>query len=73
MAESAARVPIPFYPPVRTGTGALLTFGRPSRRPLLLEQQTQINAPEADDGMAYRRDGRLLSDTRIGMWLNIYV
>ena len=73
MAESTALVPIPFYPPVRTGTGAFFKFGESSRRPILLERQVRRIAPEPDDGLIYSGGGRLVADWRVGTRLNIYV
>lgn len=73
MADSAALVPIPFYPPVRTGTGALFNFGESSRRPVLLKQQVRTVAPEPEDGLIYGGGGRLVADLRIGTRVNIYV
>ena len=73
MADSAALVPIPFYPPVRTGTGTRFTFGESFRRPVLLMQQVQAVAPEPDDGLMYSGAGRLVVDLRIGTRVNIYV
>jgi hypothetical protein len=73
MAESVALVPIPFYPPVRTGTGTFFTFGESSSRPVLLEQQVRTAAPEPDDGLIYSGGGRLVADLWIGTRVNIYV
>lgn len=73
MPESTALVPVPFYAPVRTGTGAFFIFGELSRRPLLLEQPVGTVSPEPDEGAAYSRDGSFLADTRIGTRVNIYV
>ncbi len=73
MAESAALVPIPFYPPVRTGTGSLFTFGESSRHPVCLEQPVRAVTPEPDDGLIYSGGGRLVADLRIGTRVNIYV
>ena len=73
MAESTALVPIPFYPPVRTGTGTLFNFDELSRRPVLLERQARTAAPEPDDVLAYSGEGRLVADWHIGTRVNIYV
>ncbi|MBR9987334.1 MAG: hypothetical protein KFF68_15630 [Desulfosarcina sp.] len=73
MAESAALVPIPFYPPVRTGNGTFFTFGESSRRLALLERQVRTAAPEPDDGLTYSGGGRLVADSWIGTRVNIYV
>ena len=73
MAESAALVPIPFYPPVRAGTGTLFTFGESSRRPVLLERQVLTVSSEPDDGLIYSGGGRLVADLWIGTRVNIYV
>ena len=72
MAESAALVPIPFYPPVRTGTGTLFKFGESFRRPLILKPQVRTVAPELDDGLIYSGGGRLVADWRVGTRVNIY-
>jgi hypothetical protein len=73
MAESAALVPVPFYAPVRTGTGTFFKFGETSRNPVLLEPQARTIAPEPDDGLTYSGGGRLVADTWIGTRVNIYV
>ena len=73
MAESAALVPIPFYPPVRTGTGTLFKFGESFRRPVILKQQVRTVSSEPDDGLIYSGGGRLVADWRIGTRVNIYV
>ena len=73
MAESVALVPVPFYAPVRTGTGSFFQFGEPSRHPVLLERQAHTVAPEPDDGLTYSGGGRFIADTRIGTRVNIYV
>jgi hypothetical protein len=73
MSESTALVPIPFYAPVRAGTGSSFKFGETSHGPLLLAQGRRIVEAEPDDGMAYRRDGRFVDDVRIGGIVNIYV
>ncbi len=73
MTESAALVPVPFYPPVRSGTGTLFTFGESSSGPVLLRQQVPTAAPEPDDGLIYSGGGRLVADVWIGTRVNIYV
>jgi hypothetical protein len=74
MSQSAALVPVPFYPPARTGTGSLSSFVTAERRPLLLErqQQTAVNVAMPAHGMAYDREGSLIADLHIGRLLNIY-
>ena len=72
MAEFAALVPVPFYPPVRTGTGSSFNFGETTRRPLLSESRVRILASEPDEGLAYSRNGHFVADTRIGWLVNIY-
>jgi len=73
MTESVALVPVPFYPPVRTGTGSFLQFGESSRHPVLLERQAYAVAPEPDECLTYSGDGRFIADIRIGTRVNIYV
>ena len=73
MAKSAALVPIPFYAPVRTGTGTLFKFGESSKRPVVLRQQLRTVASEPDDGLIYSGGGCLVADLRIGTRVNIYV
>lgn len=73
MADSAALVPMPFYAPVRTGTGTLFKFGESSGRPLLPTQPVRTVAPEPDDALIYSTSGRLVADSWIGTRLNIYV
>ena len=73
MADSAALVPIPFYPPVRTGAGTLFKFGESFRRPVILKPQARTAAPEPDDVLAYSGEGRLVADWHIGTRVNIYV
>jgi hypothetical protein len=73
MADSAALVPIPFYPPVRTGAGTLFKFGESFRRPVILKQQVRTVASEPDDGLTYSGGGRLVADMRVGTRVNIYV
>ncbi len=73
MAESAALVPIPFYPPVRSGAGTLFTFGESSRGPVRLAQPVRTASPEPDDGLIYSGGGRLVADLWIGTRVNIYV
>lgn len=72
MSESTALVPVPFYPPVRTGAGALFKFGERPGRPLFREHAVRTVAPGTDEGMAYRRDGLLVDDARIGTRVNVY-
>ena len=73
MAESAALVPVPFYPPVRSGTDTLFTFGESSGGPVLFEPPMLTAAPEPDDGQTYSGGGRLVADAWIGTRVNIYV
>ena len=73
MAESAVLVPMPFYPPVRAGTGTLFTFGESSRRPVLPERQVLAGASEPDDGLIYNGGGRLVADLWVGTRVNVYV
>lgn len=73
MPESAALVPVPFYAPVRVGTGSSFKDGKTYRRPLLLEQRVRVIASEPDDGLAYHRDGRFITESRIGIRVNLYV
>ncbi|MCB2148819.1 MAG: hypothetical protein KQI81_20230 [Deltaproteobacteria bacterium] len=73
MAESAALVPVPFYAPVRTGTGPFFTFGETSRHPVRLERPVRTIASEPDDGLTYSGGGRFVADARIGTRVNIYV
>ncbi|BBO70724.1 hypothetical protein DSCA_46540 [Desulfosarcina alkanivorans] len=73
MSESTALVPVPFFAPVRAGADSSFKFGEPTGGPLLLEQGGRTVASEPDDGMAYRRDGRLVGDACIGMIVNLYV
>lgn len=73
MADSAALVPIPFYAPVRTGTGTLFKFAESSRRPVLFKQQVRTVAPEPDDCLIYSGGGRLVADLQTGTRINIYV
>lgn len=73
MAESVALVPVPFYPPVWTGTGSSFNFGQTTRRPLLAESRGWILASEPEEGLAYSRNGHFVTDTRIGWLVNIYV
>ena len=73
MAESVTLLPAPFFAPVPTGTGSLLTFGPRVKRPLLLKQLTRTSAPELDEGTAYDRDGRFIADPPIGTRVNIYI
>ena len=73
MAESAALVPIPFYAPVRSGTGSLFKFGESPKRPVLLKEQVWTVASEPDDGLTYSGAGCLVADLRIGTRVNIYV
>lgn len=73
MAESAALVPVPFYPPVRTGAHAFFKFGDPYRRPWPSQPQVRTVAPEMDTGAAYTRSGRFLTDGLVGLHVNIYV
>jgi hypothetical protein len=73
MAESAALVPVPFYPPIRSGVGTLFTFGESSGGPVPLELQVPTASPEPDDGLIYSGCGRLVADVWIGTRVNIYV
>jgi hypothetical protein len=72
MSESTALVPVPFYPPVRSGAGALFKFGERPGRPLFREQAVRTIASRPDEGMAYRRDGLLVDDACIGTRVNVY-
>lgn len=73
MSESTALVPVPFYPPVRTGTGSFFNFGEQSRRSLPLDRAVRTVAPRPDGAMAYRRDGLFVDPVRIGTRVNLYV
>ena len=73
MAESTALVPVPFYPPVRTGTGSFFNFGATSTRPLLIEQQARTVVSEPDEGMAYNRIGCVVGNPMVGTLVSIYV
>lgn len=72
MAESAALVPVPFYAPVKTGTGLFSTFGETFRRPVLLDRPVRTITPEPDDGLTYSGGGRFVAEARIGTRVNIY-
>jgi hypothetical protein len=72
MTESTALVPVPFYPPVRAGTGALFKFGERPGHPPLREYAVRTVAPGPGKGMAYRRDGLFVDDAHIGTRVNVY-
>jgi len=73
MSQSAALMPVPFYPPARTGTGSFLNFRAAARRPpLLVERRRRAAVAVPDQGLAYDREGRLLADVRTGTLLSIY-
>jgi len=73
MAESALLVPVPFYPPVRTGAGTFFKFGEKSRHPALFEPRAHMVAPETDEGFTYSGCGCFITEALIGTRLNIYV
>lgn len=73
MAESAALVPVPFFAPVKTGTGPFFTFGETPGRPVLLDRPVRTIASESDGGLTYSGGGRFVSDSRIGTRVNVYV
>jgi len=75
MAESAALVPVPFFPPVRTETGALYNYEDASNPPWPLQvgAQPDAAAPSRKTGTAYARDGSLVFDGTVGTRVNIYV
>jgi hypothetical protein len=72
MSSSAALVPIPFYPPARSGSGSFFRFGMGERRPLLIERRQRSAAVEAEQALAYNREGCLTVDWHIGRLLDIY-
>ena len=72
MVKSAARVPTPFYAPVRTDAGPLRPFGRHAGRPMLLKRLVPVVAVEPTDGLLYHRDGRLPSQLRVGSLIDVY-
>lgn len=72
MSEPAALVPVPFFAPVRTGTGSLFEFSENPRPRLIVERQERTLASEPDAGLVYSRGGRYLADMRIGRLVNIY-
>ena len=72
MVESAARVPTPFYAPVRTDTGPFRPFGQHAGKPVRLKRLAPVVTIEPTDGLLYHRDGRLLSQLRVGSWIDVY-
>ena len=75
MAESAALVPVPFFPPVRTDTGALYQYEDAPTPPWPLQDGVRPNAVPSSRaaGTAYARDGLLVFDEPVGTRVNIYV
>ncbi|BBO77991.1 hypothetical protein DSCW_54080 [Desulfosarcina widdelii] len=75
MAESAALVPVPFFPPVRTDTGAFYKYEDASTPPWPMQGGVKLDAaaPSRATGTAYARDGSLVFDGPVGTRVNIYV
>lgn len=72
MSSSTALVPVPFYPPARRGSGSFFRFGVAQRRPLLIERRQRSAVIEAEQGLAYDRQGRLTADGHVGRLVDIY-
>jgi hypothetical protein len=72
MSQSAALVPVPFYPPVRTAAGSRRQFGTVPERPLVRTRQRPTAAAEPDGGAAYNRDGFFIADPWIGTRVDVY-
>jgi hypothetical protein len=73
MAESAALVPITFYPPVRYGTGSFRQTDSPPTPRTFNEGRTGAVVPETDRILAYGRDGEPNQDLLIGRFVDIYI
>ena len=74
MAETAALLPVPVYPPIRAAANAYFQFQSPPGRPWRLAPQvTPTAASPTDNGTAYARDGRLRVDGHRGLLVDIYV
>ena len=72
MTETAALVPIPFYAPVYTGTGAFDPYHNALPRPLAQPPTPQTARSDPMALLAYSREGRLIGDGTVGALVDIY-
>ena len=72
MTETAALVPIPFYAPAYTGTGAFDPYHNALPRLLVLPPMPQIARSDPMAGLAYSREGNLIGDGVVGTLVDIY-
>ncbi|PID40853.1 MAG: hypothetical protein CR984_01125 [Proteobacteria bacterium] len=73
MAESAALVPVPFYPPVRYGAGIFQQNDFTSTPRAPVEAQTEVVFSETDRFQAYGRDGEMTRNPLLGRYVDIYI
>ena len=73
MSLSVALLPVPYDPTARSGSGALKRYvpGTRAVRRQRLPLRTTDAEPE-EPGMAYSSRGRLVSDSQLGIWVDIY-
>lgn len=73
MSSSVALLPAPYSPPDRSGSRALVAYRPPARALRRQKLPTRSAEAEPDEtGMAYSRKGRLLGDSQLGIWVDLY-
>jgi hypothetical protein len=73
MTESAALVPVPFYAPVRIDALVDFKSDGTARRQWGSETRPQMIDVEPEAGPLYTRSGRVWTDDRVGILVDIYV
>ena len=74
MAETAALVPVSYYPLVRVDPGASDRFNDYPQRPGRENPQVRVTAARLQEHrMAYSRDGLLIIDRLVGTQVDVYV
>jgi len=74
MAETAALVPVPYYPLVRIDPGGSDRFPDYPQRPGREDpRQRTTAARQQEHRMAYSRDGFLIADRLVGTQVDVYV
>ena len=76
MSVHAPLIPVPFYAPVRIGSGDAGPFehvGQRPRREKRVARQHRSAMPDMDTELVYDQRGRCLGDPRLGWVINLWI